>query len=88
MNTMDNYSIKIVWSDEDEAYIALIPEFEGLSAFGDDWIEAAEEAKDALNGFIQVYKEDGKRLPESEKLKPYSGQLRIRIPKTLRDKND
>jgi len=82
----NNYSIKIAWSDDDEAYVALIPEFEGLSAFGDDWVEAAVEAQQALKGFIKIYEEDGKTLPENEKIKTFSGQLRLRLPKSLHQK--
>ena len=51
-----------MWSDEDESYVATIPEFPGLSAFGDTPEEAAEEAKIAAEGFIQVFKEDGRTL--------------------------
>jgi antitoxin HicB len=72
-----------MWSDEDESYVATIPEFPGLSAFGETPGEAVEEAKIAADGFIKVFKEDGRLLPEPAVLSPYSGQLRIRIPKTL-----
>ena len=53
---MDKYSINIMWTDEDEGYIATIPEFPGLSAFGESPEEAIGEAKIALAGFIEVYK--------------------------------
>jgi predicted RNase H-like HicB family nuclease len=32
---MDQYSMICQWSDEDEGYIALVPELKGLSAFGE-----------------------------------------------------
>ncbi len=47
---MYKYSINVVWSDEDECYIATIPEFKGLSAFGDTQEEAIQEAFVALEG--------------------------------------
>ncbi len=75
-----------MWSDEDEGYIATIPEFPGLSAFGEDAEEAIEEAKIVLEGFLQVYKEDGCRIPEPQTLETYSGQTRLRIPKSLHAK--
>jgi predicted RNase H-like HicB family nuclease len=77
------YSIDLIWSDEDEGYIATIPEFPGLSAFGSTAEEALKEAKIAAKGFIKVFKEDGCKLPEHERLKSFSGQLRVRIPKSL-----
>jgi len=80
---MFRYSINLIWSDEDESYVATIPEFPGLSAFGDTPEEAVEEAKIAANGFIKVYEEDGRTPPEPGVLKSFSGQLRVRIPKSL-----
>ncbi len=80
---MFKYSINLIWSDEDGCYVATIPEFPGLSAFGETPEEAVEEAKIAAEGFIEVYKEDGCELPEPEKLVPYSGQTRLRLPKSL-----
>ena len=83
---MDKYSINIVWSDEDESYIATIPEFPGLSAFGDTPEEAIEEAKIALAGFIEVFEEDGCKIPVPQTLSTFSGQTRLRLPKTLHAK--
>jgi antitoxin HicB len=80
---MFKYSINLIWSAEDESYIATIPEFPGLSAFGETPEEAAAEAKTAADGFMEVFKEDGRPLPEPALLTPFSGQLRIRIPKSL-----
>ncbi len=80
---MFKYSINLIWSNEDESYVATIPEFPGLSAFGETPEAAAEEAKIAADGFIKVFEEDGRQLPEPTALTPFSGQLRIRIPKSL-----
>lgn len=63
---MNKYSINIKWSDEDKSFIATIPEFPGLSAFGETQEEALKEAKTALNGFVEVYEEDNCQLPEPE----------------------
>ena len=80
---MHNYSVEAIWSEEDECYIATIPEFPGLSAFGDAQEKAIKEAKIALKGFIKVYKEDGCDLPKPYLLEPFSGQTRLRLPKSL-----
>jgi len=80
---MDNYSIEIAWGEEDEGYIATVPEFPGLSAFGETWEEAAAQAKDALRGFIETYSEDGLPLPPPQERPQYSGQLRLRMPRSL-----
>jgi predicted RNase H-like HicB family nuclease len=80
---MFKYSINLTWSDEDNCYVATVSEFPGLSAFGDTPEEAVEEAKIAVEGFVKVYKEDGCPIPEPETLKPFSGQTRLRLPKSL-----
>lgn len=80
---MNKYSINVQWSDEDECFVALVPEFPTLSAFGETQEEALAEAKVALQGFIDIYKEDGTSLPEPKYVPTHSGQLRIRLPKTL-----
>ncbi|NQU64072.1 MAG: type II toxin-antitoxin system HicB family antitoxin [SAR324 cluster bacterium] len=80
------YSIQVNWSDEDEGFIATVPEFPGLSAFGETRQEAVDEAQIVLEGFIEVYEEDSRKLPDPEKIAKYSGQTRLRIPKTLHQK--
>ena len=80
---MYKYSINVVWSDEDECYIATIPEFTGLSAFGDTQEGAIQEALVALEGFIEIYKEDNVPIPIPKTHKPHSGQTRLRLPKSL-----
>jgi len=80
---MFKYSINLIWSDEDNCYVATVSEFPGLSAFGDTPEEAAEEAKIAAEGFLKVYEEDGCPIPEPKILKPFSGQTRLRLPKSL-----
>ena len=80
---MFKYSINLTWSDEDNCYVATVSEFSGLSAFGDTPEEAVEEAKIAVEGFLKVYEEDDCPIPEPEILKPFSGQTRLRLPKSL-----
>ncbi|MFO8083874.1 MAG: toxin-antitoxin system HicB family antitoxin [Desulfobacterales bacterium] len=58
-------------------------EFPGLSAFGETPEEAAEEAKIAVEGFLKVYQEDGCPIPKPSTAKSFSGQTRLRLPKSL-----
>ena len=44
------YSIWIVPSDEDEGFIAVVPELPGCSAFGETEEEALSEVKVAIDG--------------------------------------
>lgn len=81
-----NYGLEIFWSAEDEGYIATCPDFPGLSAFGETREEAAKEAEIALGLFVEEYEEKGKPLPEPAGLDSFSGQLRLRMPKSLHRK--
>lgn len=80
---MFKYSINLNWSEEDKNYVATVFEFPGLSAFGETPEEAVEEAKSAVKGFLKVYKEDDCPPPEPKVLKQFSGQIRLRFPKSL-----
>lgn len=79
----NEYRINIVWSEDDNAYIATCPEFIGLSVVADSREEALKDAEMVLADYIDIYKEDGKQLPKPNVAKEYSGQLRLRLPKSL-----
>lgn len=80
---MDKYSASVQWSEEDDGYIASVPELPGLSAFGETVEKAIKELNKAKKIYLAAYEEDGCRLPEPQKLMRYSGQIRLRMPKTL-----
>lgn len=77
------YSVTIRWTDEDEAYIATVPELPGLSALGDTEEEALKELEIAQALFLEVMRESGDPIPEPRSLPAASGQLRLRMPKSL-----
>jgi predicted RNase H-like HicB family nuclease len=79
---MFKYSINLFWSEKDSCYVATVVEFPGLSALGETPEEAAEEAKIAVEGFLKVYQEDGCPIPKPAILKSFSGQTRLRLPKS------
>jgi predicted RNase H-like HicB family nuclease len=76
---MNKYGFNVAWSEEDQGYIAICPEFPGLSAFGVSREEALTEAQSALALFIKTYQEDGRPLPEPQTVQEYSGQFRLRL---------
>lgn len=61
---MDRYEIIIYWSDEDQAYIAEVPELPGCSAHGDSYESALANAKDAISLWIETAKEFNDPIPE------------------------
>lgn len=84
--TMHNkYSINIFWSEEDDCYVATIQDFPYLSAFGDTQEEAVADAQKVIQMAIESLERDGIPLPEPKyhKIQAYSGQVRLRMPKSL-----
>lgn len=80
---MPKYSLIIQWSEEDQAYIAISPELNGLSAFGSTYEEAAKELSIAQELYLETMKEDGEEIPAPDIVQPFSGQVRLRLPKSL-----
>ncbi len=61
------YSIIIEWSDDDQAYVVILPEWADQYAMpvasGQTYEEAAARGRNALENYIQFAREDGKPLP-------------------------
>ena len=60
---MKDYHINIFWSDEDEGYIADIPDLSSCSAFGDTPQEALAEVLVAKEAWLEAARELGKPIP-------------------------
>jgi predicted RNase H-like HicB family nuclease len=61
---MKDYHINIFYSEEDESYIADIPDFEMCSAFGDTPQEALEQVLIAKQAILETMREKGLAIPE------------------------
>lgn len=79
------YSVHVIWSNEDEAFLATISELPGLTAFGDSQQEALEEAINIAEEMIAIKEDYGESIPEPLVKKEYSGQTRLRLPKSLHE---
>ncbi|BBD55881.1 type II toxin-antitoxin system HicB family antitoxin [Planktothrix agardhii 1806] len=63
------YSILIQWSEEDQAYIASLPEWgQYARTHGETYEEALENAKEVLEDLVYGYEQIGKILPEPKTL--------------------
>jgi predicted HicB family RNase H-like nuclease len=79
----DRYTYRVMWSEEDEEYVALCTEFPGLS-----WLAASPE--EALHGIRQVVADvitdmtaNNEPIPEPIATKKYSGKFMVRVPPDL-----
>ena len=61
---MTDYHINLFYSDEDEGWIADIPDLEACSAFGDTPEEALAEVSVAKRAWLDAANERGARIPE------------------------
>jgi antitoxin HicB len=57
------YLIEVFWSDEDEAYIANVPDLPGCSAGGATEAEAIAQAHVAIDLWIEVSQKAGNPIP-------------------------
>ncbi|WP_333878070.1 type II toxin-antitoxin system HicB family antitoxin [Methylobacter sp.] len=64
---MNKYTIEIFWSDDDNGYIAVVPDLPGCNAFGETPEEAAHEIQDAIEAWIEACNASGENVPEPSK---------------------
>ncbi len=60
------YHINIFFDPEDGDYVADVPDFKVVSAFGDTPEDALREVLIALESAIELFEEEGKPLPEAK----------------------
>ena len=60
---MRDYHINIFYSEEDEGYIADIPDLEACSAFGETPFEALKEVQIAKELWLEVARAEGRPVP-------------------------
>ncbi len=61
---MHKYEIIIYWSNEDQVYIAEVPELSGCMAHGNTQEAALKTANEAIQLWIDTAKEFGDLVPE------------------------
>ena len=80
---MSEYSISTYWDVEENEFLATSPEFPYMSAYGDTREKAIEELEEALVDGVELLEEENKKVPSPEHVHHYSGNIRIRIPRSL-----
>jgi len=69
-NDIDKYSMEIIWSDEDQAYIVTVPELPGCKTHGSTYEEAVQHGKEAIESWIEASHAWGDPIPPPRKLTP------------------
>lgn len=60
---MNKYVIEIFFSEEDEGYIAIVPELPGCSAFGETEESALQEIKIAMELWLEIANKEKRKIP-------------------------
>ena len=81
---MENfYRIEIIEDKEEGGFVVSYPELSGCISCGETVESALENAKDAKKEWIRAALEDGIEIQEPDSLENYSGQFKLRIPRSL-----
>jgi predicted RNase H-like HicB family nuclease len=73
---MKDYHVNIFYSEEDEGYIADIPDLETCSAFGATPAEALAQVELAKAAWLEAARAEGKPIPEP-RYRPVIYQLAV-----------
>lgn len=60
---MAKYEVIIYWSEEDQAFVAEVPELSGCAADGADYEEAVKNVEVMIQEWIETAKELGRPIP-------------------------
>ena len=88
MRTFDEYmklpyKLEIVPDTEESGYVASYPELPGCITCGKTISETVSNAEDAKKEWILAALEEKIEIAEPEYTESYSGQFKLRLPKTL-----
>ncbi|WP_291348283.1 type II toxin-antitoxin system HicB family antitoxin [Desulfobacula sp.] len=61
---MNKYEMIIHWSEEDQLFIAEVPELPGCMADGHSYQEAVSNAETIINEWIETAKDLGRTIPK------------------------
>ena len=88
MRTIDdymnmNYRMEIVEDKEEGGFVVSYPELPGCITCGETMESAIANAQDAKKAWVQAALEEGIEIHEPDSLEEYSGQFKLRIPRSL-----
>ena len=77
------YKLEIVPDTEESGFIASYPELPGCITCGETIASAAANAIDAKREWLKAAIDGKIKINEPEELESYSGQFKLRLPKSL-----
>ena len=88
MKTLDeymsmNYRMEIIEDKDEGGFVASFPDLPGCITCGDTIDAAVANALDAKKAWLEAAIEDDIEIHEPDSLEEYSGQFKLRIPRSL-----
>ena len=77
------YRLELVEDQEEGGYVASYPDLPGCITLGETVEEAVSNAQEAKRAWLEAALEDGAEIWEPRSLDGYSGQFKIRMPRSL-----
>ena len=77
------YRMELVPDTEEGGFVVSFPDLPGCLSSGETIEQAFKNAADAKRAWLEAALEDGIAIPEPDALEDYSGQFKLRIPKSL-----
>lgn len=88
MRTIDDYMklpyrMEIVEDTDEGGYVVSFPDLKGCITCADTIEVAVTNAKDAKKAWLEAALEEDLQIPEPDDTDKYSGQFKLRLPKSL-----
>ena len=88
MKTIDEYMklpypVELIPDADEGGFSVAIPSLPGCLSVGETVEDAYRNIEDAKHEWLEAAIEEGIAIPEPDSLEDYSGQFKLRIPKTL-----
>lgn len=77
------YKMEITPDIDEGGFVVSFPELPGCITCGATMESAIENAMDAKRAWLEAELEEGKEIPQPDNTDKYSGQFKLRIPKSL-----
>lgn len=77
------YKMEIVEEQEEGGFVVSFPDLPGCITSGETVESAVVNATDAKKAWLEAALEEGITIREPDSLEDYSGQFKLRIPKSL-----
>ena len=88
MRTLDDYMamkyrMEVIEDKDEGGYVVSFPELPGCITCGETVESAIVNAMDAKKTWLEAAIEDGIQIHEPDSLEEYSGQFKLRLPRSL-----